>query len=155
MNDQMVLGVFGSRTLTDERVRILILEAIDDYRPDMLCTALEPGGVCEIARLIAREQGIPMITVSLNFRYRRGAFERRSKHLFSFMSHCIIIHDGISQGTRNERILAGKMEIPNTYTVLEPAKHDKSVGFEIKQEWDGMELEIIPFMGEGENSDKK
>jgi len=71
------------------------------------------------------------------------------------MSHCIIIHDGISQGTRNERILAGKMEIPNTYTVLEPAKHDKSVGFEIKQEWDETDIEIIPFMGEGENSDKK
>jgi cbb3-type cytochrome oxidase cytochrome c subunit len=53
----------------------------------------------------------------------------------------IFIHDGQSKGTSNELKLAKKMGVPYSFHELEPAKHDKSVGFDIQLDWDKLNLE--------------
>ena len=138
---QIRLSVHGTRTLSDERVRILILEAIVKYKATMLVTHAEPEGVCEVARNIARDQGIPLLLHSLNFKYMRGAFARRSTAVFASSEHAILIHDGISKGTSNELQMAKKMNIPHEYHILKPTDYKKSVGFD--EDWDSGIGDII------------
>ncbi len=132
----MRLGFHGSRTLCDERVRIIVLEEIDRHNPDHIVTHAEPEGVCAVVRAVAQEQGIPLVVHSLNFKYRRGAFEHRSKGVLKDSDFSIFIHDGKSKGTSNEIKLCQKMGLPfSTYT-LEITKYKASVGFEIDKEWE-------------------
>ena len=65
----MKLSIHGSRTLKDERVKIIILEAIDKYKPDAIVTHAEPGGVCKVARDLCQEKAIPLKLHFLNFKY--------------------------------------------------------------------------------------
>lgn len=76
------LSIHGSRTLKDERVKIIILEEIEKHKPSTIVTHAEPGGVCEIARKLCKEKAIPLKLHFLNFRYLRGAFPQRSKAVF-------------------------------------------------------------------------
>ena len=138
----LILGILGSRSLSDERVKIIILEAIDKYKPEILCTAAEPGGVCEVARDIARASGANLLLCHLNFRYLRGAFARRTDECYKYMEHVIFIHDGVSQGCANEKALAIKKNIPYDYYKLEPAEYEKSIGFKVKKGWDEIDFEL-------------
>lgn len=117
--EQMRLGFHGSRTLKDERVRIIILEEIEKHKPTMIVTHAEPEGVCEMVRKIAREKAIPLKLHFLNFKYLRGAFERRSKDVLNDTDYHIFIHDGRSKGTSNELKLAIKMNLEHTIHTLE------------------------------------
>lgn len=134
------LSIHGSRTLTDERVKIIILEEIKKHNPTTIVTHAEPGGVCEVARELCREKAIPLKLHFLNFKFLRGAFEHRSKDVIRDSDHSVFIHDGKSKGTMNELKVAKKMGVPHTYYELEPAEYDKSVGFEIEIDWDKTEL---------------
>jgi len=132
----MRLGFHGSRTLSDERVRIIVLEEIDKHQPNHIVTHAEPEGVCAVVRAVAMEMGIPLILHSLNFQYRRGAFERRSKGVLGDSDFSIFIHDGRSKGTSNEIKLCEKMGAPHSKHILEITKYKASVGFEIDKEWE-------------------
>jgi hypothetical protein len=115
------LAVFGSRTLGDERVRILILDAIDRFQPSAIVTSGEPAGVCGVARSVAADQGLPLTLHFLNFKFRGGAYEKRSIAVYKDCDHCLLIHDGKSDGTANELALAIKMQLPHTYETLDLA----------------------------------
>jgi len=132
---QVVVGVFGSRSLKDERVKIILLEAIEKWRPDYISTCQEPQGVSEVAQRVAKELGIPLIVHFLNFRYLRGAFEHRAKEVIKESTHFLIIHDGVSKGTANEFKMVKKLGKPYIYEILEDTPYERSVGFNVKQDW--------------------
>lgn len=136
------LAVCGSRTLKDERVRILLLEEIEANNITDLVTHAEPEGVCGVARDIAREKAIPLTLHHLNFQYMRGAFEHRTMAVFLDCDRTILIHDGISKGTSNELKVAQKMGIPYRYEILEPTRYKTSVGFDIETEWGSEDLSL-------------
>jgi len=129
------LSVHGSRGLKDERVRILILEAIAKYKPSVIVTHAEPDGVCGVARALCREIAMPLKLHFLNFKYLRGAFEHRSKDVLRDSDHALFIHDGESRGTANEIAMAKKMGQPLTCHVLDHTPHDSSVGFTDSLDW--------------------
>ena len=131
----MKLSIHGSRTLYDERVRIIILEELERHQPTVIITHAEPEGVCEVARDICREKAIPLKLYFLNFRYLRGAFERRSKDVLRDSDYAIFIHDGSSKGTHNEILLAEKMGIPHSVHELNRTPFRSSVGFPVDEEW--------------------
>ena len=137
------LGVFGSRTLRDERVEILILEKLRDGRFDMLVTCQEPQGVSEVAQRVGKKYGFPLELHFLNMKYLRGAFEQRSKEVVSICDEFLIVHDGLSKGTANEKILVEKSGKPFQYEVIKPTPFDRSVGFNVDREWgpgDGIDI---------------
>ena len=139
---QFRLSFHGSRTLKDERVRIIILEEIEKHQPTTIVTHAEPEGVCELARQIAREKAIPLKLHFLNFKYLRGAFERRSKEILRDCDFSVFIHDGRSKGTANEISLAEKMGNEHSSYVLDVTKYKSSVGFEIDTAWELESSEI-------------
>jgi hypothetical protein len=142
---QFRLSFHGSRTLKDERVRIIILEEIEKHQPTTIVTHAEPEGVCEMARKICREKAIPLKLHFLNFKYLRGAFEHRSKDILNDSDYSIFIHDGNSKGTSNEIRLAQKMGHQHAIHMLDVTKYKSSVGFEIDVEWE-LESEKIQLM---------
>ena len=133
---RMYLLIMGSRALRDERVKITILEAIEKYKPTAILTFGEPEGVCALAQEIAKQNGLPLKLHFLNFRYLAGAFEHRSKAGIKDCDRVLIIHDGKSKGTTNERKLVEKAGKPFDYKVLEKSEFTKSVGFEITTDWE-------------------
>lgn len=138
----MRLSFHGSRTLKDERVRIIILEEIEKHKPDVIVTHAEPEGVCEMVRKICREKSIPLKLHFLNFKYLRGAFEHRSKAVLLDSDFSVFIYDGHSKGTSNEKKLADKMGLKSTTHVLEITRFKSSVGFEIDKDWELESLNI-------------
>ena len=138
----MKLSVHGSRTLNDERVKILLMEEIETHGITQIVTHAEPEGVCKVARDLCREKAIPLKLHFLNFKYLRGAFEHRSKDALKDGDRAIFIHDAKSKGTSNELNLARKMGIPYAYHELDPTEHKASVGFEVTEDW-GQDLEPI------------
>ena len=129
------IGVFGSRSLKDERVKIILLEKIKELHPSKIITCQEPEGVSEVAQKVAKELAIPLQLHFLNFFYLRGAFEHRSKEIIKEADYFITIHDGKSKGTENEHKLVLKSGKPYTYEVIEETKYQKSVGFNVENDW--------------------
>lgn len=142
--DECVVGVYGSRSLKDERVKIILLDKIKEWGITKLVTCAEPGGVSEVTRTVAKETAIPLQLHFLNFRYSRGAFEQRSREIIRQCDKFIIIHDKESQGTENEFNQVKKAGRPYHYETLDQAQYDKSVGFDVKEEWDIDDLEFKP-----------
>jgi len=130
------VGIFGSRSLKDERVQIIILEQLQALNATKILTCQEPQGVSEVAQKIAKTHAYPLQLHFLNMQYLRGAFEQRSKEIIAAADYFIIIHDGKSKGTANEYELVKKSKKPYHYETLEPTKHTRSVGFNISQDWD-------------------
>jgi len=130
------LSIHGSRSLKDERVKIILLEEIEKNNPTTIVTYAEPDGVCKVARDLCKEKAIPLKLHFLNFRFLRGAFEHRSKEAFLDSDFCIFIHDGESKGCSNELILCKKMGLPYRYYKIEKAIYKNSVGFEVEKDWD-------------------
>jgi hypothetical protein len=135
--DNVKMCVFGSRTLSDERVKVAILEAMEKYGVTKILTCQEPEGVSEMAQRVAKETATPLQVHFLNFRFLRGAFEHRSKEAVKNADVFLIIHDGESKGTLNEKILVEKSGKPFDYVVLEKTEYKRSVGFNIKKDWGG------------------
>ena len=129
------IGVFGSRSLGDERVKTIILEKIKELNCTKILTCKEPIGVSEVAKNISNDYGYPLQLHFLNMQYLRGAFEQRSKEIVKDADYFIIIHDGKSKGTANEKILVEKSGKPFHYEILEISEYKESVGFQPKSDW--------------------
>ena len=136
------VAVFGSRTLKDERVEIIITEKIKELNAVKIITSKEPEGVCEVAQRVAKKYAFPLQLHFLNMQYLRGAFEQRSKEIIAEADYFVIIHDGKSRGTLNEKILVEKSGKPYHYEILEEVKYDRSVGFNIVDDWSYNEKEL-------------
>jgi hypothetical protein len=132
----MNVGIFGSRTLNDQRVKIEILAQLKKYGATKVITTQEPRGVCEVAQLVAKELGMPLQLHFLNFKYLRGAFEHRSKEVIAAADKFIVIHDGVSRGTANELALVKKSRKEYCYIVLEPDELARDIGFNVDESWD-------------------
>lgn len=131
------LSVHGSRGLSDERVKVLILEEIAKVNARMLVTHAEPDGVCRVARELAKEIALPLMLHFLDFKRRRGAWAHRSEAVLSHCEHSLFIHDGASKGTANELALAVKRRMTYTLHTLAPAK-GPSQSFEADEDWAGV-----------------
>lgn len=129
------VGVFGSRILKDERIKTIILEKIKEVNATLILTCQEPQGVSEVAQRVAKDYGYPLQLHFLNMQYLRGAFEQRSKEIIAEADYFIILHDGESKGTANEKKLVEKSGKPYHYEIIEPTKYDRSVGFNITKDW--------------------
>ena len=130
------LGIFGSRSLGDDRVKNIILEALRRGNFTKLIVCLEPAGVSAVARSIASEFGFPLQLHSLNLKYLRGAFDQRSKEVVALADEFLIIHDGKSPGTANEKLLCEKSGKPIQYEILEPCKNLDAASLELFNEID-------------------
>lgn len=125
------LGIFGSRYLRDERVKIIILEELDACGADTIVTTQEPLGVCTVAQNIAKTEHYILELHFLNFHYRAGAFEHRSDAVIAASDRILLIHDGVSKGTANElkRVeLAGKQY---KYVTLRPEPDIKPIDYKL------------------------
>ena len=143
------LGVFGSRSIRDERVEILIMEAMRKGGFSIIVTCQEPQGVSEVAQRVGKKYGYPLELHFLNMRYLRGAFEQRSKEIVKICDEFIIIHDGESKGTANEKKLVEKSGKPFQYELLDVSEYDRSVGFNVDKEWGGNEKDIRADIAKG------
>lgn len=117
----MKLAVFGSRSIKDNRVKIEIADFLNKHPDfDMIITTQEPKGVCAIAQVYAKENSMPLELHFLNIKkYARGAFEHRSDEVIKSSDFILLIHDGESQGTKNELARVKKFNKPYKYITLD------------------------------------
>lgn len=116
----MKLGIFGSRTLKDNRVKALIYEELQQTGADTIVTTQEPLGVCTVAQQVAKESGLTLELHFLNFaKYSRGAFEHRSDDVIKSADKILLIHDGVSKGTSNELERVKHFKKPYRYAIIE------------------------------------
>ena len=115
----MKLAVFGSRTLKDDRVKMIIYDEIEKTGADTIVTTQEPLGVCTVAQQVANEIPLVLELHFLNFRYLRGAYEHRSDDVIKAADTVLLIHDGVSKGTSNELERVKHFKKPYRYEVLE------------------------------------
>ena len=117
----MKLGVFGSRSINDNRVKIELASFLNEHADyDTIITTEEPKGVCELAQIYAKENAIPLELHFLNIKkYARGAFEHRSDEVIKAADFILLIHDGESQGTKNELARVKKFAKPYKYIKLD------------------------------------
>ena len=139
----MKVGIFGSRTLKDNRVKIAILETIQEVGATEIITTQEPAGVCEVAQRVAKELPLPLHLHFLNFKYLRGAFEHRSKEVIREADYILLIHDGKSIGTANELKLVLKAGKKHKYLKMDVVPEEKDIGFNITQDWNSPEFKGI------------
>ena len=117
----MKLGIFGSRTLKDDRVRELIYDELAETGADTIVTTQEPLGVCTVAQVVAKESGLVLELHFLNFqKYAKGAFRLRSQEVIDASDKILLIHDGKSKGTSNELAQVQKSNKPYRYEVMPP-----------------------------------
>ena len=127
------LGVFGSRTLFDDRVRVELYAYLAE-RPNVcaIVTSAEPAGVCEIAQRVAKDAVYCLEAHFLNPHRAKGAFEARSEKIIAASDELVLIHDGKSQGTANELEQVKRSGKPYRYIVLTPSQEGYSnEGFNI------------------------
>lgn len=128
----MKIGIFGSRTLRDERVKLIILEELDKYKADTIVTTQEPLGVCSVAQNVAKTEHFILELHFLNFKYRAGAFEHRSDAVIQASDRILLIHDGVSKGTANELKRTEKLGKPYTYVTLAPEPHNRPIDYRLE-----------------------
>ena len=124
---RMKIGIFGSRSLHDNRVKTLILEEMDRYNADTIVTTQEPKGVCTVAQNVAKFEHYILELHFLDFKYRAGAYEHRSDAVIAASDRILLIHDGISHGTRNELARCKKAKIPYNYVILTPDEKEREI----------------------------
>ena len=113
------MAIFGSRSLFDCRVGVVINEVLNEYRSiETIVTTQEPKGVCEIAQATAKANNLILELHFLNFRRAKGAFEHRSKNVIAASDYVLIIHDGVSAGTANELEYTRRSKKPFRYVVM-------------------------------------
>lgn len=132
----MKLAIFGSRTLSDERVENLIQNKIDELKPECIITSGETTGVNEIARTKARDNKIRLILeFANNKKYAAGKYEHRSIEILKQCEFAIFIHDGQSKGTLNELAIAKKMHKRYEYIKLDYHEEADLNWDELKFDW--------------------
>ncbi len=119
------LGVFGSRSLADTRVLELIDKHVRELDAQLIVTAAEPAGVCQMAQKYCHEKKMPLQVHFLQAdKYARGMWEHRSDHVIENSDIVLLIHDGVSRGTHNEMLRTMKFEKPYIYQRI-PVKTDE------------------------------
>ena len=110
------LLIFGSRTLDSYRVDEVIKKFLEGGEYRFIVTALDPAGVCQRVKHVAKTQksGVVLIEVGLDEKRAQGMHEARSIFALKMADHMLAIWDGKSQGTLNEINLAEKMGVPTT-----------------------------------------
>ena len=141
--EEFNLCVFGSRTLGDDRVRKIIIDEIKKLDATKIITAAEPNGVCEVARILAKELPIPIELHYKNHRYLAGMFEHRSIDVFYSSDYALFIHDGVSKGTKNEYQIAQKMGVPSSYYTLQPIPEEEKNTVDIEPDWNELTNNFI------------
>ena len=102
-------------------VKEIIRHEIEQRKPEYVLTASDPCGVCEMAKVIARETAVPLKVFFLNQKeHGRGKYHWRSVAVLKDCDFCLFIHDGQSKGTRNEIVLARKLGTPHEVHILKP-----------------------------------
>ena len=120
----MRLAIFGSRTLTGPAAIQAVIDGIIRNQPTAIVTAGEPAGVCSVAQEAARLYCIPLTLHWLDKKHRcAGAWHHRSKNVLRDCEAVLIVHDGKSKGTANEKTLAEKMGVRVDYVICE-ANHE-------------------------------
>ena len=116
------LAVFGSRSIIDARAKMVINETLQQYGTiTTIVTTQEPRGVCEVAQATAKENSLILELHFLNFRNGRGAFCKRSDEVIKASDYVLLIHDGISHGTKNELEYTKKSGKPYRYVTMQPS----------------------------------
>ena len=112
----MKLCFFGSRNLYNDFCKQIIIKEIEILKPDFIITSGDANGICKLAIDTAKQLPIPVELHFLNnAKYAAGMYEHRSKHILQRTDFIIFIHDGKSQGTKNEIKIADKMNIKYKY----------------------------------------
>jgi hypothetical protein len=134
----MKLGVFGSRTISDSRVKMEIAEFLNKNRGfDTIVTTQEPKGVCQLAQIYAKENYMILELHFLNIKkYAKGAFEHRSDNVIKSADFILLIHDGESAGTLNELARVKKFKKSYQYITLE-----KTTEYEISERSDILRMD--------------
>ena len=110
------LLIFGSRTLDSYQVDEVIVEFLNRSEYSFIITALDPDGVCQRVKQVAktRKSGVVLIEIGLDEKRAQGMHEARSIIALKMADHMLAIWDGKSKGTLNEIDLAEKMGVPTT-----------------------------------------
>lgn len=111
----MNLAIFGSRSLTHPKVTTLLQTEILRLQPSLIITGAQSEGVSELARNLCEKLCIPLALHFLNPQRAAGKFHHRTLAILENADHVLLIHDGISKGTKNELTLTIKKKIPYTY----------------------------------------
>lgn len=96
------------------------MDEVEKTGASVIVTTQEPLGVCTVAQQIAKSEHLTLELHFLNFRYGQGAYHERSKEVILASDKVLLIHDGVSHGTRNELELVKKLRKPYRYETLEP-----------------------------------
>jgi len=128
------LLIFGSRTLDDARVWDIIQQKAKGY--DVIITALDPRGVCAVARQYAKasRDGFVLMAVGLDSKRAAGMHEARSIKALKMADKMLAIWDGRSKGTQNEIGLASKLNVPHEVITLTQVKKHVATDDEIISE---------------------
>jgi hypothetical protein len=131
------VGVFGSRSLFSERVRLEIYDFLKKRSYiTTIVTSQEPRGVSEVAQRVARDMVLPLELHFINPYRCQGAFHHRAKSIINSADEFLLIHDGVSSGTANELELVKKSKKPFKYIVLERSNdYEYSTQFNIADHW--------------------
>ena len=133
----MRLAIFGSRTLSDERIEEFIQLKIDELQPDQIITSGETSGVNEIARNKARENKITLVLEYANQKkFAAGKYEHRCIEILRKADYALFIHDGVSKGTNNELAICKKMRIQYEYKRFEMNDESDVTWNELNFKWD-------------------
>ena len=127
----MRVSIFGSRSIYDERAYLFIEQTIKEIEKyasvTAIVTAQEPKGVCKIAQTYAKRNSIKLELHFLNNKkWGTGMYHARSNAILENSDLCILIHDGISQGTFNEWELCEKKNKKHIYEQMSPTKDEYS-----------------------------
>ena len=97
------LGVFGSRSLYNEEVRGILLNVIKQYKVSAIVTASKIRGVCKLARELAEEKSLLLISVPIDKKkWGKGCYNVRSYLIASISDVIVAVWDGKSRGTKGE-----------------------------------------------------
>jgi hypothetical protein len=121
----MILGFFGSRTLSGKAIRNMIDLEVGKHRPEYIVTSGGIDGVCDEVERYCKRNALP---IKLHYpnkaKYGRGMYDMRSKTIIGEADFLILIHDGNSPGTRHELELVKKLDKPFTYHLIEASERE-------------------------------
>ncbi len=112
----------GSRSLTFQQCKPVILDAFEKLQIETVVTHGEPEGACQWSRQLAKENGLSLTCHHLQHWRMQGQFHWRSVAVLEGSERAVFMHDGKSNGTAGEMALAKKMGIPYDYYILENGK---------------------------------
>lgn len=118
------LCIFGTRTFYNHPEAAKIVdEEISRLQPQIIVTSGDADGICKLAVDKAKQFSIPLELHFLNReKYAAGMYHHRSLEILQNSNYVLFIHDGKSQGTKNEIEMAKKLNIEFKYYKIKPYK---------------------------------